>query len=138
MRLTVNTANFTIPQRIVFSIVTLFLLMPPPSRAQPVAVSVTVTNGGSGPGLAPRFLGLSYESSMLLPKAGHYYFDSHDQALINAFHTLGIKSLRVGANAVDDPKVAVPQTQDVDQLFDFARTAGVKVIYSFRLKNGDP
>ena len=137
MRLTLNAANLAIPPWIVFSIVTL-LLMPPPSRAEPVAVSVTVTNGGSGPELAPRFFGLSYESSMLLPKAGHYYFDSHDQALINAFHTLGIKSLRVGANAVDDPKVAVPQTQDIDELFEFARAVGVKVIYSFRLKNGDP
>src|ERR1700722_20056568 len=104
MFLTLKIANRSIPQWIAFSIVTLFWLMPSPSRAEPVAVSVTVTNGGSGPELAPRFFGLEYESSLLLPKSGHYYFDSHDQALINAFHTFGIKSLRVGANAVDDPK----------------------------------
>ena len=127
-----------IPQWIAFSVVTMLWLMPSPCRADPVAVSVVVMNAEAGRELAPRFLGLSYESSMLLPKGGHYYFDEHDQALINTFHTLGIKSLRVGANAVDDPKIEVPQTPDIDQLFNFARAAGVKVIYSFRLKNGDP
>ena len=75
---------------------------------------------------------------MVLPKDGRYYFDPNDKALINCFKTLGIKSLRVGANAVDDPRIPVPQEKDADQLFNFARAAGVKVIYSFRLKNGDP
>jgi hypothetical protein len=73
-----------------------------------------------------------------LPKGGRYYFDPKDQALIQTFQTLGIKSLRVGANAVDDPRVGVPQPQDIDVFFNFARSAGVKVIYSFRLKNGNP
>jgi hypothetical protein len=58
--------------------------------------------------------------------------------LVNTFKTLGIKSLRVGANAVDDPRIPVPQEKDIDSLFSFARAAGVKVIYSFRLKKGDP
>ena len=75
---------------------------------------------------------------MLLPKDGRYYFDPNDQALVNSFKTLGIKSLRVGANAVDDPRIPIPQEKDIDELFNFARSAGVKVIYSFRLKNGDP
>ena len=75
---------------------------------------------------------------MLLPKDGRYYFDPNDQALVNSFKTLGIKSLRVGANAVDDPRIPIPQEKDIDELFNFARAAGVKVIYSFRLKNGDP
>ncbi len=109
-----------------------------PARGQMVVESVKVANTEAGPKLTPHFLGLSYESSMLLPKAGRYYFDSHDESLIHAFQTLGIKSLRVGANAVDDPKVPVPQPPDIDRLFDFARAAGVKVIYSFRLLNGDP
>jgi len=104
--------------------------------AQPVAVSVA--DGALGPELAPRFLGLSYEMSMLLPKDGRYYFDPNDHALVNSFKTLGIKSLRVGANAVDDPRIPVPQEKDIDELFNFARAAGVQVIYSFRLKNGDP
>ncbi len=108
----------------------------PTTQTQPVVVILT-TNGQSS-GLAPDFLGLSYESSMLLPKDGHYYFDAHDKALVNIFKTLGIKNLRVGANAVDDPRIPVPQEKDIDALFHFARAAGVKVIYSFRLKDGDP
>ncbi|MGH7977634.1 MAG: hypothetical protein ACREC8_13365, partial [Limisphaerales bacterium] len=116
----------------------LALLTPLLVNAQTQPVKVTVTAAGAGKNLAPRFLGLSYEMSMLLPKNGHYYFDASDTALINTFKTLGIKSLRVGANAVDDPRIPVPQEKDIDQLFDFARAAGVKVIYSFRLKNGDP
>jgi hypothetical protein len=104
-------------------------------RKEPVTVIVAADSGG--PALADHFLGLSYESSMLLPANGKYYFDANDKALVNAFQTLGIKNLRVGANAVDDPRIAVPNEDDIDSLFNFARTAGVKVIYSFRLKNGN-
>ncbi|MGO8764060.1 MAG: hypothetical protein ACLQSR_02865 [Limisphaerales bacterium] len=116
----------------------LALLIPCLAAAQVQPVAVTVTDDGSETNLAPRFLGLSYESQMLLPRNGRYYFDPNDQALVNTFKTLGIKSLRVGGNSADDPLVAVPQEQDIDKLFQFARAAGVKVIYSFRLKNGDP
>jgi len=115
----------------------LTLLIPCLAAAQIQPVAVAVTFDGSGANLPPHFLGLSYEMSMLLPKDGRYYFDSHDQALVNSFQTLGIKSLRVGANAVDDPRIPIPQEKDIDTLFSFARAAGVKVIYSFRLKNGD-
>jgi hypothetical protein len=114
------------------------LIIPSLSAAPAQPVNVTVTDDNRSAALAPRFLGLSYESSMLLPQQGHYYFDAGDQALVNTFKTLGIKSLRVGANAVDDPRIPVPQEKDIDALFQFARAAGVKVIYSFRLKNGDP
>jgi hypothetical protein len=119
----------------------LAVLMPALATAQtqPVRVEVlTLSTAAPAPDITPRFLGLSYESSMLLPKDGHYYFDANDHALINTFHTLDIKSLRVGANAVDDPRVPIPQEKDIDALFNFARAAGVKVIYSFRLKNGNP
>lgn len=128
------------PGKFLFSLplLALTLLIPHVAAAQTQPVAITVTTDGNGPELAPRFLGLSYEMSMLLPKNGRYYFDPEDQALVNAFQTLGIKSLRVGANAVDDPRIPVPQEKDIDMLFKFARAAGVKVIYSFRLKNGDP
>jgi hypothetical protein len=117
---------------------TLTLLIPHLAMAQTQPVVVTVAADAGGADLPPRFLGLSYEMSMLLPKDGHYYFDAGDNALVNTFKTLGIKSLRVGANAVDDPRIPIPQEKDIDELFDFARAAGVKVIYSFRLKNGNP
>jgi hypothetical protein len=113
-------------------------LIPGLAVADPQPVSVAITTDSTNAALAPSFLGLSYEMSMLLPYNGRYYFDTNDLALVNTFQTLGIKSLRVGANAVDDPRIAVPQEKDIDALFNFARAAGVKVIYSFRLKNGDP
>jgi hypothetical protein len=116
----------------------LALFIPCLAIAQTQPVAVTVAAPGQSAELSPRFLGLSYESSMLLPKEGRYYFDANDQALVNIFKTLGIQSLRIGANAVDDPSIPIPQEKDIDALFSFARAAGVKVIYSFRLKNGDP
>jgi len=150
------TGKFIFP----FSVFALALLMPALTTAQiqpvtvtmtngsggisrgvissPIGVTVTVTNNAVGADLSPNFLGLSYETSMVSPKDGRYYFDAHDQALVNLFKTLGIKSLRIGANAVDNPHVPVPEEKDIDVMFDFARTAEVKVIYSFRLKNGDP
>jgi hypothetical protein len=125
--------SFFVVPALSFSLV----LLPGAANAQVQPVTVAV-GAGAGAALAPSFLGLSYEASMLLPQNGHYYFDANDQALLNTFKTLGIKSLRVGANAVDDPRIPVPQEKDIDALFSFARAAGVKVIYSFRLKNGDP
>ncbi len=116
----------------------LTLLIPRLAAAQTQPVSVTIAAAAGGSNLPPRFLGLSYEMSMLLPRDGRYYFDPANEALVNTFKTLGIKSLRVGANAVDDPRVPVPQEKDIDMFFNFARATGVKVIYSFRLKNGDP
>ena len=116
----------------------LALLLPSLASAEPQPVTVSVATESTNAELAPSFLGLSYEMSMLLPYNGRYYFDTNDHALINTFQTLGIKNLRVGANAVDDPRIAVPQEKDIDALFNFARAAKVKVIYSFRLKNGDP
>jgi hypothetical protein len=115
-------------------------LAPKSASAQltPATATVTITDDGTGSELAPRFMGLSYESSILLPTNGKYYFDPHDRALVNTFRTLGINSLRLGGYMVDNPKAAVPQEKDIDSLFEFARAAGVKVIYSFRLHNGDP
>ncbi len=125
-----------LPSSLAFLAFTLLFPLLAAAETQPVTVSIAVDSTNAP--LAASFLGLSYEMSMLLPYNGRYYFDTNDHALINTFQTLGIKSLRVGANAVDDPRIAVPQEKDIDALFNFARAAGVKVIYSFRLKNGDP
>jgi hypothetical protein len=107
--------------------------------AQPAAVTtVTVSDDGSGPPLAPHFLGLSYEMSLIHPEAGHSYFDPSDTAVVNVFRTLGITSLRVGAAAVDKPLFTAPGADEIAALFSFARAAGVTVIYSVRLAHGDP
>jgi hypothetical protein len=116
----------------------LFLLLPllVPAHAEPVTIALSGTD--HSPDLSPDFLGLSYESSTLLPQNGRHYFDPNDKALLHTFQTLGIKSIRVGANAVDDPRIPIPRGEDIDSVFSFARAAGAKVIYSFRLKNGHP
>lgn len=84
-------------------------------------------------------LGLSYETSILRPNAdGIRYFRPENRELLKMFQTIGVKSLRIGGNSVDDPKVPLPDHDDVRSLFRFARQAGVKVIYSVRLQDGDP
>ena len=112
----------------------------PTTSAAPknVTATVTVSPDPAAPPIAPLFLGLSYESRAMLPENGKYYFDENDENLVRTFRTLGIRSLRVGANAVDDPRVDVPDTKAIDALFKFAKKTGTKVIYSLRLKKGDP
>ena len=84
-------------------------------------------------------VGLSYETSRMLPdEHGVHYFRADNLPLVTTFNTLGVKSLRIGGNAVDDEKVAIPSPDDVISLFEFAKVAEVKVIYSVRFKNGDP
>ena len=68
-----------------FSWSALLLLVPCLAVAQTKPVAITVEAKGSGPAVPPRFLGLSYEMSMLLPVNGRYYFDPGDKALVNTF-----------------------------------------------------
>jgi hypothetical protein len=102
---------------------------------------VTITLDALPPAraLPATFLGFSYETAQLLPRAdGTHYFSPANRPLVAMFKTLGIKSLRVGGNSVDSAKIPIPAESDVDSLFEFARAAGVKVIYSVRLQEGDP
>lgn len=111
------------------------------ASAAPAAEPVIVSVKASQPGIAisDDALGLSFETSIMLPdKNGVRYFRPDNEKLITLFHTLGIKSLRIGGNSVDAPKIPIPTEDDVRALFDFAKAAGVRVIYSFRLQDGDP
>ncbi len=115
-------------------LLTLLLLPPACARAaEPVTVSVSVRRPGAE--VSRSTLGLSYETSLLLPDAnGVHYFRPDNKPLVTLFRTLGIKSLRIGGNSVDAPTIPVPGVSDVTALFEFARAAGVKVIYSVRLQ----
>jgi hypothetical protein len=85
------------------------------------------------------FIGLSFEMALLLPDAdGVRYFRPGNIPLITLFRTLGIKSLRIGGNTGDRDFKASPTEADIVSLFQFARAAGVKVIYCLRLLNADP
>jgi hypothetical protein len=91
------------------------------------------------------FIGLSFETSIVLPGPNKLaqgkpfnLFSPTNQSLIAIFKNLGIKNLRVGGGTVDGLRRRVPSPADVDQLFEFAQAAGLKVIFSFRLLNGNP
>jgi hypothetical protein len=91
-----------------------------------------------GAAIGPEFSGLSYETASILPGDGPRYFRAENVALIRLFHTLGIKSLRIGGNTSDRNALHTPDFADLDSLFGFAQAAGVKVIYCLRLHEGDP
>lgn len=105
----------------------------------PAPVSVTFNLQRSGTEIAPDYLGLSFEMQRVLPDAnGGHFFSPTNRALIATLKTLGIKNLRVGGNTADRPTMPLPARTDVDNLFAFAQAAGVKVIYTLRLNQGDP
>jgi hypothetical protein len=91
-----------------------------------------------GAAIAPDFTGLSYEVASILPADGPRYFRADNGPLITLFHTLGIKSLRIGGNTSDRNVRRLPEFADLDSLFGFAKAADVKVIYCLRLYEGDP
>lgn len=107
-----------------------------PAR-EPIVVEIGAD--AAGPRIPADALGLSYETSILRPGPdGVRYFRPENRELLEVFRTIGVKSLRIGGNSVDDPKVPLPDKDDVRSLFRFARQAGLRVIYSVRLQDGDP
>jgi hypothetical protein len=100
--------------------------------------TIYVDTKNPGVAISPDFSGLSFELSQLLPDDnGVHYFRPDNQALINLFQTLGIKSLRVGGNTADRSVKELPDRADIDSLFAFAKAANVKVIYCLRLRDGN-
>lgn len=103
--------------------------------------SATISVDLSSPGyIIPKdFIGFSFETRRVNPDIDDvkgYLFDSNNTQLTTLFKQIGIKSLRVGGGSVDDPATPIPGPKDIDALFRFAKAAGVKVIYSFRIRNG--
>ena len=101
-------------------------------------VSLRVDANKPGVVIPADFSGLGFEVAILRPENGTYYFRPDNAPLIQLFHTLGVKSLRVGGNTSDRDVRQLPSEADLDSLFGFAKAAGVKVIYCLRLHNGDP
>jgi hypothetical protein len=123
------------PQRfIIYSSFVGFLFLATTKAAEnPAIISVTASEPGKSIPVAA--LGLSFETSRMLPDAaGVHYFRPENHALVQVFQTLGIKSLRIGGNSVDEAEIPEPSECDLTNFFEFARAAGVKVIYSVRLK----
>jgi hypothetical protein len=106
--------------------------------AEPL-VNITLDTAHPGPVIPSVFEGLSYETAQVLARPdGSHYFSPQNRPLIRMFRTLGVRCLRIGGNTADRPGVKIPDDHDIDSLFQFARAAGAKVIYTLRLRNGDP
>jgi hypothetical protein len=111
----------------------------------PVSVSVDQTTTGQT--ISSDFQGLSYETLLIFPDStGHFLFNGTNTPLINMFKTLGIKSLRIGGNSADNvndnggqlPADSTCEAADkcpiIDNLYAFAQAAGIKIIFTLRLK----
>lgn len=124
----------------VLALVALLPLQAQTEGPNPQQLTLTVNASAPGIPIPSDFLGLSFETADLLPKSdGTYpYFRASNRDLIRLFHTLDIRSLRIGGNTSDRPGVAVPNTRDIDQLFAFAKATDAKVIYTLRLRDSSP
>jgi hypothetical protein len=109
------------------------------AQAASAPVTIAIDPAQAGPNISSDFPGLSYETALLLQGSnGRHFFSPDNKALVQMFRTLGVKSLRVGGNTAERETVPIPGKADIDQLFAFAKAAGVKVIYTLRLKGADP
>jgi hypothetical protein len=112
-----------------------------PSRM--AQVKMTLAGAANGPLISPRFLGLSYEKSML----SRGLFDPDDTAMIGLLRGLGQGVLRVGGNQVDRTlwrprgpggEAAFIAPADVERFAAFARATGWQVLYAINLGANDP
>ena len=114
----------------------LLLCLPKNAGAYMPLVVITIQSNSDRTPLPPDFLGISMEPRGLPPDShGNYFFSPTNKQLITLFQNIGIKSLRMGGTSVESPPTnPIPDTVAIDNLFAFAKAAGVeKVIYSFRL-----
>jgi len=90
------------------------------------------------------FAGLGFETKSVAPNTygvHGYFFTPKNTQLIMLFRNAGIKHIRVGGGTVDGSGqqehcvMPTPTHEDIDNLFEFAKLADVKVIYSVRLEN---
>jgi len=103
------------------------------------AVSVTVTintNLASGYSIPRDFVGLSFGTKEVnADSKGGHFFAATNTPLVTLFKNMGLTRLRLGGTSVESPvTTAIPNTNDIANLFAFAKAAGVqKVIYTLRL-----
>jgi hypothetical protein len=106
-------------------------------------VTIRINAGLPGPVVPHDFAGLGFERGPLNPgNAGvaGYLFSPANDSLVTLFRNMGLRNLRIGGGSVDDMFPAGAGSDGftgIDNLFAFARAAGVKVIYTLRLLNPD-
>jgi hypothetical protein len=133
-----RTAGSTVIKVLFSGLVIFGLTYIPVARAANAPVTITLDVEHPSAAIGPDFTGLSYEVAATLSADGPRYFRADNAPLITLFHTLGIKSLRIGGNTSDRNVRRLPEFADLDSLFGFAKAADVKVIYCLRLYEGDP
>ena len=102
-------------------------------------VALTISNAPSY-AIPDDFCGLSFGAVAELPDHGGvsgYFFCATNTQLVTLFKNCGLHSLRLGGSTVEGTNAAIPNIADIDNVFAFARAAGVKVIYSLPLLNGN-
>ncbi len=115
--------------------------MQAPGHPAASPVTITMDAGQAGPVVPDDFAGLSFERGPLNPgNAGvtGYLFSPANDSLVTLFRNLGLRNLRIGGGSVDDMIPAGTGSDGftgIDNLFAFARAAGVRVIYTLRLLN---
>ncbi len=102
-----------------------------------------LAGAANGPVISPRFLGLSYEKSML----SRGLFDATDTAMIGLLRSLGQGVLRVGGNQVDRTiwrpdgpggEAAFIAPADVRRFAAFAQATGWQVLYAVNMGANNP
>lgn len=109
-----------------------------------VPITLTVNTTSRGNSIPVDFSGLGFETASELPNhygVSGYFFTPSNTQLITLFQNIGVKEIRVGGGTVDGSgrgencATPTPTHKDIDNLFQFAQAAGIKVLYSFRLLN---
>jgi hypothetical protein len=129
--------------RHIFTIIALAALFPFASPAQ-TPVTLTIDTSTRQFPIPPDYSGLGFETKSVVPNTygvKGYFFTPSNTQLITLFQNIGLKNIRVGGGMVDGSGTGeqcvtpTPTEKDIDNLFEFARLAGIKVIYSVRLLN---
>jgi len=107
-------------------------------RTHPVTIRIDAES--PGPVVPDDFAGLGFERGPLNPgNAGvtGYLFSPDNDSLVTLFRNVGLRNLRLGGGSVDNmvPAGANGDFTGIDNLFGFARAAGVKIIYTLRMLN---
>jgi hypothetical protein len=102
-------------------------------------VTITIDTRSPGYAIPEDFCGLSFGAIAEMPQHnGAFLFSPTNAQLITLFTNSGIRNLRLGGSTVEGLKAAHPSRTAIDSVFGFARAAGINVIYSLPLENGDP
>lgn len=102
-------------------------------------VNISIDANELGDLIPEDFCGLSVETGSIRKNNAQYngyFFSGNNKQTLQIFKNLGIRHLRVGGGSVDMNQEE-PTFADIDELFSFAQNSGVKIIYSFRLLNGN-